>query len=91
NLLAAMKTQPFGALLAVMTAAACLVGAFVAVTGSRLGSLFARLWRKSVIWSMVALLFLAWGYKILDHRSNRDRYDAGALPVVTSGLPGEPF
>ncbi|MEM7228176.1 MAG: DUF2752 domain-containing protein [Planctomycetota bacterium] len=68
NLLQSLRTQPLGACLALATAMACLVGAFVATTGSRIGLMYRRLWTRRFIWILGTSVVVAWVYKIIDHR-----------------------
>ena len=68
NLLAAVRTQPFGSALAVATAMALLISIHVALTGSRLGGLFARMWRPRTIWVLGSFAIVSWGYKILSYK-----------------------
>ena len=57
-----------GAVLAVVTAATVLVAGWTAVTGSMLAPFFAGLFGRRLFWVSIAMLLLAWGWKILDHR-----------------------
>src|SRR5688572_4765367 len=50
NLLGSFLAQPMGCVLALVTAMALLVSVYVAVTGSRLGGSFSRLWNRSTPW-----------------------------------------
>lgn len=68
DLLQSALTQPLGFLLAIATAMASLVSLYVLMTGSAVGSVFARLWTRWTIWALVALLIGSWGYKILDFK-----------------------
>lgn len=70
NLLASFRAQPFGALLALFTACAFLVGGYVAATGSRVGWMLRRLWFRHAIWILTIAALLAWGYKILDFKGS---------------------
>jgi hypothetical protein len=74
SLWAAVRVQPMGALLALLTAATLVVGAFVALTGSRVGhELGARITPRAML--VLACIGLAsWGYKIALMR--------GALPLL---------
>jgi len=58
----AVITQPFGALLAVMTAAMFWGCLHVAAFGSRLGRVGNRLLRPRVLWSLVGLWAASWVY-----------------------------
>jgi hypothetical protein len=68
NLLASFHAQPLGFLLAIATALTFLASLHVCVTGSRLGSVFARLWGWWTGWFIAAMVLLAWGYKILSYK-----------------------
>jgi len=68
NLLASFRTQPLGALLAVATAMVVLIGGWTAVSGSMLAPFFSGIFGKRFLWVFVALLLVAWAYKIGDHR-----------------------
>lgn len=61
--LASAKTQPFGFLLSVVTAAGVWGTGHVALTGSMIGSAAARLLNTRVLWGSIALLLAAWAYK----------------------------
>ncbi len=63
NLLGSVKAQPFGFLLAVVTAAGVWGAGHVAVTGSMIGTAAARLLNARVLWGSIALLLGAWVYK----------------------------
>lgn len=65
NLLSSAATQPLGAAIAVATAMALLVGAFVAATGSAIGGVFRRLWSSWTIWILAAFALASWGFKIM--------------------------
>lgn len=67
DLAASFMTQPLGALLAIATAMALLVGMHVAVTGSRLGGMFTRLWRPWSGWAIAGLVLAAWLFKVISH------------------------
>jgi hypothetical protein len=68
NLLASFLCQPMGCLLAVGTAMAALVGAYVAITGSAVGSMLRRLWGPYTGWLLAGIVLLSWIYKILSHK-----------------------
>lgn len=68
NLPASFLTQPLGALLALATAIAFLSGMFVAFTGSRIGSMFGRLWTYRTGWIIAGLVVVSWGYKVLSYK-----------------------
>jgi len=65
DLLGSAATQPFGFLLAVMTAAGVWGAGHVAATGSMIGVAAARLLNAKVLWGSVALLLIAWAYKFV--------------------------
>ncbi len=65
DLLASFLTQPMGMVLSILTAAALIVGLYVAATGSALGGLLGRLWTPRILWLAAAMTTLAWIYKIL--------------------------
>jgi hypothetical protein len=62
---AAFASQPLGALLAVAVAVSLLVGSFVALTGSRVGAMFGRLWRPRSGWLIAGLIVAAWLFKVV--------------------------
>lgn len=61
---ASFRTQPMGAMLAVMTAAASLGGLHMAATGSRLDRLAGGLLRPRFVGVMAAFGGAAWLYKL---------------------------
>lgn len=65
QLLSSFKAQPMGMLLAVSTAVGFWAAFHVAVTGSRVGALLARLLTPRVLWSVAALTLGAWIYKFV--------------------------
>lgn len=65
DLLNSARAQPFGFLLAVMTAALGWGALHVAVTGSMLASAAARMLTPRLLWAMGGLLLAAWAYKVL--------------------------
>jgi len=65
DLLASFTAQPFGALLAILTAATFWGGVHVATTGSRLDRLYVVLLQSRSLWIAGVLLLAAWGYKLL--------------------------
>ncbi|MDQ7013215.1 MAG: DUF2752 domain-containing protein [Planctomycetota bacterium] len=65
NLLGSAKAQPFGFLLAVVTAAGVWGAGHVAVTGSMIGPAAARLLNTKVLWGSIVLLLTAWAYKFV--------------------------
>jgi hypothetical protein len=68
NLLAAFAAQPLGALVALAAAVAFVVGLYVAATGSRVATLFGRLWSVRVGWVLGAAVVASWVYKILVYK-----------------------
>lgn len=68
NLSASFLTQPLGSLLALATAIAFLSGMYVAFTGSRIGSMFGRLWSYRTGWIIAGLVVVSWGYKVLSYK-----------------------
>lgn len=65
DFIGSFQSQPFGFLLAILTACTFLVSLYVLATGSAVGSMLSRLWRPRMVWLVVFVLVLAWGYKIL--------------------------
>jgi hypothetical protein len=65
DLLGSARTQPFGFLLAVVTATGICGAGHVAATGSMIGSSAARLLNAKVLWGSIALLLGAWAYKFI--------------------------
>jgi len=65
---AAFVSQPLGALLAVATTMSLLVGSFVAMTGSRVGTMLGRLWRPRTGWVIAGLIVAAWVFKVLVYK-----------------------
>ncbi len=68
NLLAAVVTQPLGAVLAIATAVALVVGLAVAATGTRLATLLGGLWSARMAWGLAGFATVAWIYKILAYK-----------------------
>jgi hypothetical protein len=68
HLLASVRAQPFGALLAIAAAMTLIAGAYVALTGSALASLLPRLWGRRAGWLLAAAVMLAWAYKMLSYK-----------------------
>jgi hypothetical protein len=68
NLLAAIRVQPLGAVIAVLTAMTFLLASYVAVTGSRVGSRIAMRFNGRVAWGAVTVALVAWGYKVMSYR-----------------------
>lgn len=64
SLLRSFAAQPFGCVLAIATAAACVVSAYVVVTGSAVGGRLLRLLGPGVGWVVLGLALAAWAYKI---------------------------
>ncbi len=64
DLLSAFKAQPFGALLAIVTASSFWVSLHVALTGSTVGRVYAGLLGPRLMWLSMAALAGAWVYKI---------------------------
>jgi len=62
HLLAAAAVQPAGALLALLSAAAALVGVYTACTGLAISRLLGALVRGRVVLAAIAVLLIAWGY-----------------------------
>lgn len=77
ELLAALRAQPMGLLLAVGTAAVGLVSAQVALTGSRLGHVLGARFTPRTILLLAGLALLAWGWKLL---AVRGAAAAGGVP-----------
>ena len=68
HLLAAFHAQPFGGLMSLATAMALLVGAHVALTGSRVERVLKRLWGRRTGWVLVGVIVLAWLYKVITYK-----------------------
>jgi hypothetical protein len=68
NFFRSFNAQPMGFLLAFFTAMALLVSAHVAVTGSRLGSAFTKLWGRRAAWTLSIFVLAAWGYKVASYK-----------------------
>ncbi len=68
NLLQAFIVQPMGAFLSVVVAMALVVGLYVALTGSRVASLFTRLWGPRAAWALGLGVGGAWVYKVLVYK-----------------------
>lgn len=64
HFLQSFLAQPMGLLLALTTAMTFWVALYVALTGSPIARVFARMWRPSVVWIGAALILASWGYKI---------------------------
>jgi len=64
ELAASFHAQPMGMMLAVVAAACFWGGAYVAATGSRLGSAVARMMGWRMVWAALAMFMAAWVYKL---------------------------
>lgn len=67
SLLDAFITQPFGALLAVMTAMAVLISGYALVTNMQIFPIVRFMTRGKVVAIMVGYMLIAWGYCIARH------------------------
>lgn len=65
SLLESAQTQPFAAILAILTASGVWIAGYAAVSGARLGGCFRGLLAARVMYAFVALLLVAWVYKII--------------------------
>ncbi|MFW6336806.1 MAG: DUF2752 domain-containing protein [Phycisphaeraceae bacterium] len=65
RLIDAFHVQPFGALLALLSAVAVLLAGYAAIAGMSLMPLLSALTNSSVILTAVALLLAAWAYKMM--------------------------
>ena len=65
RLIDAFHVQPFGALLAVLSAVAVLLGGYAALVGMSLAPLLSAVVNTSVFITAIALLFAAWAYKMM--------------------------
>lgn len=63
----AFTNQPAGALLCVITAMAAVVCGYALVTGMSLAPIGLVIWRPRVVIIGVAILLIAWAYKIVIH------------------------
>lgn len=61
----AFFTQPLGAALALLTAAAFWASAWAAASGQRIGAMFGRLVRPSLLWGGGVAAGAAWAFKAL--------------------------
>ena len=68
NLVGSFVAQPMGAMLAVATAIALLVGTYTAATGSRVAALFGRLCNRRAAWLFGTAFVAAWVYKIVAYK-----------------------
>jgi len=69
DLLSSFVAQPAGAMLALATAGAAVLGFFAAFTGTRVLPVLAPLASKRALVVFVAVLLLSWGYKIIVYRN----------------------
>ncbi len=67
SLLDAFLTQPFGALLAVMTAMAVIISGYALATNMQIMPVLRFIGRGRVIAVLLAYMMLAWGYAIYTH------------------------
>ena len=65
KLLDSARTQPFGFILVVLTAAMVWGAGLVALTGSMLGEAAGRMLTTRVLWLALGLLLAAWAYKFV--------------------------
>lgn len=65
DVLASFAAQPFGAVLALLTATVFWGSLHVAATGSQLGLLAGRMLGSRTLWIAGAMAIAAWGYKIM--------------------------
>ncbi len=68
NIVGSFVAQPMGAMLAVATAIALLVGTYTAATGSRVAALFGRLCNRRAAWLFGTAFVAAWVYKIVAYK-----------------------
>ena len=68
NFLAGFAAQPLGLVLAILTASAFLVASYVAITGSRVGGVFTKLWGRHTGWWLSGVVLAAWGYKVISYK-----------------------
>ena len=64
---AAFINQPAGALLSVITAMATVLSGYALATGMSLAPIGRALWRPRVVVIGIAILLIAWAYKIVIH------------------------
>jgi hypothetical protein len=64
QLLASFTVQPLGAVLAIVTAMATWVGLYVLITGAAIGRHLMWLWHSRMLWIIVALVVVGWGYRM---------------------------
>ncbi|MEM9414431.1 MAG: DUF2752 domain-containing protein [Planctomycetota bacterium] len=67
SLLTSFITQPFGAVLAVMTAMAVLISGYALVSNMPFAPVIYFVGRGKVIAGFIVFMMLAWGYNILRH------------------------
>ena len=60
--------QPLGMVLAIATAMAFLVSLWTLLSGQHVERMLRRLWFRRAGWWLVAIVLVAWGYKILSYR-----------------------
>ena len=65
RLIDAFLVQPFGALLALLSAVAVLLAGYAAISGMSLMPLLSAVTNTSVVITAVALLLAAWAYKMM--------------------------
>lgn len=65
HFLASFEGQPFATLLALAVSAGFWGCVYAACTGLAMGRVYAFLLRPRWVWAMLALLLVAWGYKLL--------------------------
>jgi hypothetical protein len=68
RLLAALRAQPLGCLLAVATAMTLIIATYIAITGSPITRYLVRLWTPRSGWYLAGLVIAAWTFKVLSHR-----------------------
>ena len=51
-----------------LTASAFLVASYVAITGSRVGGVFTKLWGRHTGWWLSGVVLAAWGYKVISYK-----------------------
>lgn len=68
DLITSFLTQPLGAILALGTAMALLIGLYVAVTGSQIAGVLVRLWRPRTAWLLAGVALAAWIYKMASYK-----------------------
>ncbi|MHC5022534.1 MAG: DUF2752 domain-containing protein [Planctomycetota bacterium] len=68
SLVGSFLAQPLGCLLAIATAMALLVGAYVAVTGSAVAGSLRRLWQPRTPWLLAGVALFAWIFKVATYK-----------------------